>query len=268
MPLQIYNGPLTLLFGSVKNHAQPPHFSCYLYYAHRIAASAMTKTNFREGRAPFQIPSREAPCETYYKIYGDLRSGSPPLIVLHGGPGSGHEYVEPFSKLWASHGIPVVFYDQIGCARSTHLRETEGDMSFWQPSLFVAELENLLGYLHISDSEGPGFQVLGHSWGGSLAVAFAARKPAMLHRLVIANANASSQLLKKNVWTLKNQLSSEHQTAIEEAVQEDEFTGPAYLAAMSTFRSMFLCRANPFPPPELAADMKNQADDHTVRRTM
>lgn len=228
----------------------------------------MAEKPFREGKAPFQIPSRDAPCETYYKIYGDLRSGPPPLIVLHGGPGSGHEYVEPFSKLWSGYGIPVVFYDQIGCASSTHLPETAGDMAFWQPSLFVAELENLLDHLHISGSDGPGFQILGHSWGGTIAVAFAARQPPGLRRLILANANASSQLLKTNVWNLKSQLSTEHQRAIDEAVEKEDFAAPAYLAAMYSFRSMFLCRADPFPPPELAADFRNQAEDRTVRRTM
>lgn len=226
----------------------------------------MAAIPFHEGKVSFEVPERSILCETYYKVYGDLRSGIPPLVVLHGGPGSGHEYVEPFSKLLSSYDIPVILYDQIGCGKSTHLRDTMGDLSFWQPSLFVAELENLVTHLDISN--GPGFDVLGHSWGGTLAIAFAARQPAGLRRLVIANANASGQLLKQNIWKLSRNLSAEHQKAIDEAVRKEEFESPGYLAAMGDFMKMYLCRADPYPPPELAADNKNQSEDRTVRRTM
>lgn len=221
---------------------------------------------FKEGRIPFKIPSREVPCETYHKIYGDIRNtGPPPLIVLHGGPGSGHEYMEPYRRIWHDYGIPIVFYDQIGCASSTHLPDTMGDNAFWQPSLFADEVENLIKHLGL---DGPGFHILGHSRGGTLAVAFAARQPAGLRRLILAGANSDSQIFKKNLWELKKQLPEGDQRAVEEAIQKDDFTSPEYLKAMETFRSTFLCRARPYPPPELAVDMNNQNADTTVRRTM
>lgn len=81
----------------------------------------MAEIQVQEGRAPFKIASTEEPCFTYYKIIGDLTSGNPPVIVAHGGPGAGHEYLLTFADLWRDYGLPVVFYDQIGCASSTHL---------------------------------------------------------------------------------------------------------------------------------------------------
>src|ERR1700727_229177 len=101
----------------------------------------MADTDMREGTVPFKIQHIDTPCHTYYKIIGDLSSNSPRLVVLHGGPGTGHEYLLPFGRLWQQFGIPVVFYDQIGCAASTHLPQTAGDESFWQESLFLAELD-------------------------------------------------------------------------------------------------------------------------------
>lgn len=126
----------------------------------------MAQESFKDGSIPFDIPGRsDITCFTYYKIFGDLSSGAPPVVVLHGGPGAGHEYLLPFAELWPQYGLPVIFYDQIGCASSTHLPQTAGDKEFWQEALFIAELNNLLDCLHLR--VGPGFHLLGQSWGGS-----------------------------------------------------------------------------------------------------
>lgn len=226
----------------------------------------MAKAAFHDGKIPFRLESRNQTCETYYKVYGDHHK-STPVVVLHGGPGSGHEYVEPFSDLWTRYEIPVILYDQIGCARSTHLPETKGDRDFWQPSLFVAELENLVRCLGLNDT-GHGYYILGHSWGGSLAVEFAARQPPGLRRLILAGANASLPLLRQNLWDLLKQLPVEQQTSVEDAIMTKNFTDKSYREAMITFMSTFLCRGRPFPPPELAADMANNVADNTVRLTM
>ncbi|KAI1774362.1 Alpha/Beta hydrolase protein [Hypoxylon cercidicola] len=124
-----------------------------------------------EGRVPFMIPGKiDVPCSTYYKVFGDLASGAPPVIALHGGPGGGHEYLLPFAELWPLYGLPVVFYDQIGCGASTHLPQMSGNADFWQESLFIAELANLIDHLKLRD--GPGFHLLGQSWGGDARCCF------------------------------------------------------------------------------------------------
>lgn len=223
----------------------------------------MSITSPQEGTAPFTITSIDTPCTTYYKIFGDLHSG-PPLIVLHGGPGSGHEYCLPFSNL-SRHGMPVVFYDQIGCAKSTHLPSTAGDESFWTVDLFVAELENLLQHLKI----GPGSShVLGHSFGGIVAAAFAACRPEGLWRLVLAGAPADGEVFRKSLLGLKARMSVEAQRAVDEAVRTGDSSGPAYEVAMEEFVRTFLCRAEVWPPEELKMDFQHQMEDTTVRRTM
>ena len=67
-----------------------------------------------EGIIPFEVPSSGAEAYTYYKIYGDLKSGPPPLIILHGGPAGGHEYCLPLAKFQFLYDTSVIFYDQIG----------------------------------------------------------------------------------------------------------------------------------------------------------
>lgn len=218
------------------------------------------------GLAPFAVPTAGQPCHTYYKIFGNLHSGVPPLIVLHGGPGSGHEYCLPFGRLWSLYNIPVVLYDQLGCAASTHLREKAGDQSFWTYDLFVTELENLLSHSGIGDSAA--FDILGHSFGGIIATVFAARRPRGLRKLILIGAPASGPLFFEGLWHITRQLSVKAQNAIRDAVRKRDFTDQSYVDAVEEFGKTFLCRANPWPPEELALDIQNQAADPTVRHTL
>ena len=134
------------------------------------------------------------PCQTSYKVYGDLKSGTTPVVALHGGPGSTHHYIISIADLYVKYSIPVVFYDQLGNGDSTHLPEKVGDAgSFWTEQLFLDELDNLLRHLGIQDN----YSVIGHSWGGMLAARHAARRPKGLRRLIISNSPADIQLFVK-----------------------------------------------------------------------
>ncbi|GAM91052.1 hypothetical protein ANO11243_090990 [Dothideomycetidae sp. 11243] len=214
-----------------------------------------------EGHLPFKIPSIDKPCSTYYKIFGDLSQGIP-VIVMHGGPGAGHDYLLPFAELWPRFGLPVVFYDQIGCGQSTHLPETKGDKSFWQESLFVAELGNLIDGLNLR----LGFHLFGHSFGGMIGPAFAASQPPGLHRLVIGSGIPSKDLNNRSFDEVKSLLPEKHQQAISDAVQSQSFDAAEYKEAIGYMMKTFMCRAA--PPPVLLASNKNMADDNTVRSTM
>ncbi|KAI0473569.1 proline-specific peptidase [Xylariaceae sp. FL0804] len=219
-----------------------------------------------EGRAPFRIATVAEPCFTYYKIVGDLASGAPPVVVAHGGPGAGHEYLLGFGELWRRYGLPVVFYDQVGCAASTHLPRTIGDRNLWREQLFQDELDNLLDHLGLraSAGAGPGFHLLGQSWGGMLAAAFAARRPAGLRRLVLASALASKELSLRGTRLLRARMPPDAQRAFDEAEKTGSQDGPAYKDAMDVFYRKHLCRADPFPPPGLLPCLKNLAEDTTV----
>lgn len=72
----------------------------------------------------------------------------------------GSNYLHNLKALSTNYGIPVVLYDQVGCGKSTHLREKRLDTSFWTVELFIAELDSLLEHLGIADD----FDLLGQSW--------------------------------------------------------------------------------------------------------
>ena len=218
----------------------------------------------QEGFALHQVPNIETVCSTYFKIIGDSSTGSTPLVVLHGGPGVGHEYLLSFADLWLRYQIPVVFYDQIGCASSTHLPQTAGDHSFWQEELFIAELDNLIDHLELRN----GFHLLGHSWGGRLAAAYAARQPTGLRRLVLASGLASTELADMGRQLLLEQLPPEVHQALDEGERTGDFNSSAYLAARNVYNQTYFCRSDPFPPEELKPALKHMAEDTTVHNTM
>lgn len=263
------DGPLETSWPLVRHSEAGVVLGTATHIAERNIAPAIMDKPSQEGTIPFNAPSVDTVCHTYYKVFGDLKNGTTPLVMLHGGPGSAHEYLLPYAELSQRHGIPMVFYDQIGCAASTHLRDKAGDEPFWQMSLFEAELDNLLQHLHLNDSDGPGYDLFGHSFGGMLAMSFAAQKPQGLRRLIVASSPTSLKLFNSDVWRLAAQLPPEHKQAIEKAVETKDFAAPEYLKALLAFERTFMCRApDPYPPKDMEMRYKHQADDQTVRRTL
>lgn len=226
----------------------------------------MTLKPTAEGQIPFEAPGLvEVPCSTYYKVFGDLSSGAPPVIFLHGGPGAGHNYLLSFAELWPKYGLPVVLYDQIGCGASTHLPQKAGDKEFWQESLFVAELDNLIDHLKLRD--GLGYHLFGQSWGGMLGVAFAARQPRGLQRLVLASGVASIDLSEKSIQMCRSEMPLDAQEVLNKGVEEGDFTSQPFRDAMAIFSKTFVSRADPFPE-ELITSLKYMSEDKTVYGTM
>lgn len=98
--------------------------------------------------------------KTHCYVYGDVSKGTP-IIVLHGGPGGMIEKYEPLTKLY-SKTHPMIFYDQLGCGYS---KVEKGHYELWNYETYISELENLISYFKLKK-----FIILGHSWGGMLAL--------------------------------------------------------------------------------------------------
>lgn len=179
--------------------------------------------------------------QTWYKVYGDLKNSSrTPLVVLHGGPGMSHDYLIPMSDLTPLANIPTIFYDQVGNARSTHIRDKP--KTFWTAEIFVEELENLLNYLGIIES----FDLYGHSWGGILASEYEVRKkPAGLRRLVLSNTLATYSLWKDSMKELVKTFPADIQDALAKGMADPE----RYRSALETFQGVYNCPIEPRPQP-------------------
>lgn len=154
-----------------------------------------------EGRAAFGA------YETWYRVTGELGGEKAPVVILHGGPGVAHNYVDAY-KLLARRDRAVIHYDQLGCGNSTLLPEKGAD--FWTPGLFIDELENLVDHLGIRT----GFHVLGQSWGGMLGAEYAVTRPQGLKSLTIANSPASMKLWVEEANRLRADLPADVQETL------------------------------------------------------
>ncbi|MFI6349946.1 proline iminopeptidase-family hydrolase [Streptomyces sp. NPDC050560] len=207
-----------------------------------------------KGTAPF------GDYRTWYRVTGDLGCGLPPVVVLHGGPGSTHDYLLSMATL-ADAGWPVVHYDQVGNGGSTRLPDKGAD--FWTVGLFRDELDNLLRHLGITGD----YLLFGQSWGGMLAASHAGDRPAGLRGLVIANSPASMPLWLQEMKVLRERLPP----GVQETLLRHEAAGTTdtqeYFSAMRVFYDRHVCRVLPWPRDYLATFMEIN-DDPTVYHAM
>jgi L-proline amide hydrolase len=204
------------------------------------------------------IPFRQ--WKTWYRITGRLDADRPPLIALHGGPGTTHDYLLALTDLAAS-GWPVIHYDQLGNGGSTHLSGQPN--SFWNIELFLDELENLLQRLDLSQD----YVLFGQSWGGMLAAEHAVRHPPGLRGLVIANTPASMPLFREGVSRLRMTLPIDVQSTLARHEKAGSTDSREYLDATMAFYERHVCRVKPLPK-DVTATLIAVYNDPTVYHAM
>lgn len=173
--------------------------------------------------------------KTWYRIEGSLDRAAParPLVVLHGGPGLPHNYLEPLAGL-AHGGRAIVFYDQLGCGRS----DRPDDDALWTMATFEDELDEVLAQLDLGT-----FHLLGHSWGGWLALQYILdRQPRQLLSLVASSTCASLPAFAATTRALKAQLPLEVQTTLDHHEAAGTTEDPAYFDASMAYITRWLIR--------------------------
>ena len=174
-----------------------------------------------------------------------------------------HGYMLPIALTYNDYGIPVVMYDQIGCGESTRFKDRKGDEAFWTPELFVAELENVITKLGIKH-----FNLLGHSWGATLAALFAIRKqPRGLRRLIISHCATDLSRLAASTMRLRKQMPAEIQDVFDRCDREENVSSEAVTRAMIYAYTLHMCRVRRWPA-ELLDAMAAMQEDDTVYSTM
>ena len=106
------------------------------------------------------------------------------VLLLHGGPGADHEYMEAFDSYFPKAGIEYYYYDQLG----SFFSDQPNEPSLWEVSRFVDEVEQVRQALGLTRDN---FYLLGQSWGGILAIEYALKYPQNLKGLVISNMMSS-----------------------------------------------------------------------------
>jgi proline iminopeptidase/L-proline amide hydrolase len=139
----------------------------------------------------------------YVRVNGDLRGTRPPVVILHGGPGGTHgSYLD---ALALAGERAVILYDQLDSGRS----DWPQDPTNWRTSRFVDEIDRVGDALGIVR-----WHVVGHSWGGTLALEYGARRPARLQSLVLASPLVSTRSWIADADALRRTLPDEVQHEI------------------------------------------------------
>lgn len=106
------------------------------------------------------------------------------LLLLHGGPGATHEYFEAADSYLPAAGVEYVYYDQLGSAYSDQPDEPD----LWEIDRFVEEVEQVRKARGLTSDN---FFLLGHSWGGILAIEYALKYQQHLKGLIVSNMMSS-----------------------------------------------------------------------------
>src|SRR5262245_60117475 len=122
-----------------------------------------------------------APAEGASLYYRDIGQG-PPIIVLHGGPSFDHNYLLPDMDRLAG-AFRLIYYDQRGRGQSA------GNVQSAEVTIQseVDDLEALRAYFQLDS-----VALLGHSWGGLLAMEYALRHPERVSHLILLNTAPAS----------------------------------------------------------------------------
>jgi len=158
------------------------------------------------------------------------------LLLLHGGPAATHEYFEAFDSYFPAAGIEYYYYDQLGSAYS----DQPDDPELWNIPRFVDEVDQVRQALGLDRDN---FYLLGHSWGGILAMEYALAHRDHLKGLVISNMMASIPAYNEYAKTV---LMPEMDPAVLAEIQRLEAAGqteePRYMELLTPHYERHLLR--------------------------
>ena len=160
--------------------------------------------------------------KTYYRTVGE-RTDKAPLILLHGGPGSTHNYFEVLDRVAEEDGRMLVMYDQIGCGNSY----VDGRPDLWTAETWVNELITLREHLGLDTCH-----LLGQSWGGMLLLTYICG----YEHSGVKSGILSSTLPASWLWGIEQarmikELPEEYQEAIKTATETGDYSSDIYQRA-------------------------------------
>ena len=182
---------------------------------------------------------------TWYRKAGDAGI---PLLALHGGPGSTHNYFAPLERL--ADERTVVVYDQLGCGRSDRPRGVG-----WGADVFREEVAVVRGQLGLDR-----IHLLGTSWGGMLALEHVLSGAEGIASLTLSSTLASIDDWAAEQKRLRDALPGEVVEIMDRHEQAETYDDPEYEEAMGVYFDRHFYRG-PKPRPELERMRAERAVD-------
>ncbi|MCH5384282.1 alpha/beta hydrolase [Limosilactobacillus reuteri] len=169
--------------------------------------------------------------QTYYRIVGKP-SKKTPLLLLHGDPGSTHNYFEVLDDLAEKDGRQLIMYDQIGCGKSSMPDEKADEV--YTAKTWLEELKTLRAFLNLDK-----IHLLGQSWGGMLELIYLCdEKPEGIKSGILASTLPASWMWDQELHRLIKFMDFKDQQAIAKAEKEGNYTSKEYLQANERFMEL------------------------------
>jgi proline-specific peptidase len=131
------------------------------------------------------------------RLYYEIEGTGEPLVLLNGGPGFPHDYLDDLRAL--ATDARLVFYDQRGTGNSD-----KADPHTYTIEANVSDLEHLRDALQLGRCG-----IFGHSWGGMLAQAYAVTYPHNVSKLILADTFSSMADLEATLRRMRASVSDE-----------------------------------------------------------
>jgi len=159
------------------------------------------------------------------------------LLLLNGGPGATHEYFECMENFLPAEGIEFIYYDQLGCGNSDNPKDT----TMWDLARYVEEVETVRKALNLDNTN---FYLLGHSWGGILALEYALKYQDHMKGLIISNMMCSCPDYGKYAdEVLAKQMDPKVLDTIRMIEAKGDFANPKYMELLlPNFYAKHICR--------------------------
>jgi proline-specific peptidase len=209
-----------------------------------------------------------AGAHTWYRsVAAEWEDGRLPLLCLHGGPGANWLHLVPYEAFADERRI--VFYDQLGAGNSA-VTEPH-DPAMWTPELYVEEVDAVREALGLER-----VHILGHSWGGMLAMQYALGQPDGLVSLVVESSPANVPAWIAEVQRLRSELPPEVEATLRRHEEAETTDDPEYEEAVMVFYKRHLCRTDPWPDwlvrcfevldanPEVYRTMNGPSEFHVI----
>ncbi|MCI0605482.1 haloalkane dehalogenase [bacterium] len=133
-----------------------------------------------------------------YKVWTQrVGNGRHKVLLLHGGPGYTHEFLESFADHLPQAGIEIYFYEQLGC----YFSDQPHDQGLWTLQRYVNEVEQVRRALGLEK-----FILFGYSWGGQLALQYAVKYPQFLKGLIVSNVSYSEEAIKARIKEVEGRI--------------------------------------------------------------
>ena len=183
--------------------------------------SAAPATVVEDGVRMIPIQTPKGTFQVWTKKIGD--SPRMKVLLLHGGPGATHEYLEALAEYLPAAGIEMYLYDQLG----SFFSDQPDDPDLWEIPRFVDEVEQVRQALGLGPDD---FYLYGQSWGGILAMEYALAHGDQLKGLIISNMMAAIPLYNEYAEeVLMPQIDPDALAEIKALEAAEDYDNPRYM---------------------------------------